>query len=155
MCENRLLGSPMLRCNCQAAVLFLQTQQTGSSLLLIESHKGPVKISVHTAARLTFEKANFHLLLPCLQPAYNVQLLLGRNTDFLTRPRGPTRSRLFLPFPRQFPSSPPSSPNLSHSDLPFLLNQRFPTGELQELLKHTIPIDLVRGTDLFSIRLLN
>ena len=33
------------------------------------------------------------------------------------------------------------------------LNQHFSTSVAQKFLKHTVPDDLVRGTDLFSLRL--
>ena len=36
-----------------------------------------------------------------------------------------------------------------------LLNEQVSTGVLQEFLKHAIPDYLVRGTDLFSLRLSN
>ena len=37
----------------------------------------------------------------------------------------------------------------------FHLGQRFSTSESQKLLKHALPDCLVRGTDLFSLRLSN
>ena len=37
----------------------------------------------------------------------------------------------------------------------FVTGQQFSTGVLQEFLKHAIPDCVVRGTDLFSLRLSN